>query len=343
MSREIVKQRKFIQLAFILLILLFTGMYVSLTHGEFTMTISDVIRTLIGIDQNREHQLVIFEFRLPRVIIALFVGLGLGIAGAVIQALTRNELADPGILGINAGAGVAVVIYMYAVSRMDVSNELLSTFSMPFFGLIGGTITALFIYGFSWTHGRLDSNRLLLVGIAAGSGLGAISLYISLKMNPQDFEAATMWMTGTIWNANWNKIISILPWFCFLLPIMFLRASHLDLFYLGEDTAKNVGVSTEREKSIWLLGSVGLISACVSVSGSIGFIGLLSPHIARSLVGLHHRKVLAVSGLIGMVLVTFGDFIAKTVFSPVELPVGVVIAIIGIPYFIYLLKKKLNK
>ncbi len=136
------------------------------------------------------------------------------------------------------------------------------------------------------------------------------------------------------------KIIAILPWFCLLLPIIFIRSANLDLFYLGEDSAKNVGLATEWEKSIWLFCSIGLISACVAVSGSIGFIGLLAPHMARRLIGLHHNYVLVISGLIGIVLVTLADFIAKTIFSPVELPVGVVIAIIGIPYFIYLLKRR---
>ncbi len=229
---------------------------------------------------------------------------------------------------------------MYTISKLGMEAGFMATFAMPIFGLIGGIFTAIFIYSFSWTNGRLDSNRLLLVGIAAGSGLGALTLYLSLKMDPQDFEAATMWMTGTIWNADWQKIIAILPWFCLLLPIIFIRSANLDLFYLGEDSAKNVGLATEWEKSIWLFCSIGLISACVAVSGSIGFIGLLAPHMARRLIGLHHNYVLVISGLIGIVLVTLADFIAKTIFSPVELPVGVVIAIIGIPYFIYLLKRR---
>ncbi|UOQ83378.1 FecCD family ABC transporter permease [Gracilibacillus salinarum] len=334
------RRKRFLQVFSALVVLLLVSSYLSLTYGEFSMTVSEVLETLLFLDQSREHSIVIFSFRLPRIIIGMFVGLGLGIAGAVIQALTRNELADPGILGINAGAGLAIVIYMFLASEFALGSELVSTFTMPLFGLIGGMASALFIYAFSWNNGRLDSNRLLLVGIAIGSGLGAITLYISLKMDPQDFEAATMWMTGSIWSANWQKIVSIIPWFVIILPFILIRASHLDLFYLGEDTAKNVGLSTEWEKSIWLLASIGLISACVSVSGSIGFIGLLAPHIARRLIGLYHKMVIVISGLIGMVLVTLSDFIAKSIFSPVELPVGVVISIVGIPYFIYLLRRK---
>ncbi|WP_420805420.1 FecCD family ABC transporter permease [Gracilibacillus halophilus] len=338
-----VKRKKFLQITSVLFLLLIVSGYMSLTYGEFSMKVSEVLQTLFLLDGTRDHSIVIFSFRLPRIIIGLFVGLGLGVAGAIIQALTRNDLADPGILGINAGAGLAIVVYMFIVSKLEVGTELLSTFTLPIFGWIGGMGAALFIYGFSWNNGKLDSSRLLLVGIALGSGLGAITLYISLKMDPQDFEAATMWMTGSIANANWNQIMSIVPWFVVILPFIFIRASHLDLFYLGEDTAKNVGLSTEWEKSIWLLASIGLISACVSVSGSIGFVGLLSPHIARRLIGLHHKMVTVVSGMIGMVLVTVSDFIAKSVFSPVELPVGVVVSIVGIPYFIYLLRRKANK
>lgn len=313
------------------------AIYVSLTNGEFDLTVMDVIKTLIGVDQEPAHRLIIFEFRLPRIVIAALVGFGLGVAGAVIQGITRNGLADPGILGINVGAGTAIVIFMFIFEGKIEGTGWLATLAMPLFGWVGGLVCAALIYLFSWRNGRLDPQRLILVGIALGSGFGALTLYLSLKMNPQSFEMTTIWLKGSIWNANWKYIVSMLPWLMVLVPILLRKAAVLDLFQLGEEMAKGLGVATEKEKNVLLLSSIGIVSACVSVSGNIGFVGLMAPHIARRLVGIHYHRILPICGTLGMLLVVVSDFIAKTVFSPVELSVGIVIAIIGVPYFVYLL------
>ncbi|ATO49655.1 iron ABC transporter permease [Brevibacillus laterosporus] len=313
--------------------------YISVTNGEFDMTIKDVINTLLRIDPNPEHDLVIFDFRLPRIVIAALVGMGLGMAGTVVQAITRNGLADPGILGINAGAGSAIVLFIFLFEGKMGNEGLLTTLAMPMFGLMGGLLSALLIYLFAWQKGKLDPQRLILVGIAVGTGLGAFTLYLSLRMNAKDFEMATVWMTGSIWSANWIYIVAMLPWFILFIPVLFRKANILNLLQLDESSVRGLGVSTEKEKMVLLLASIGIISACVSVSGSIGFVGLMAPHIAKALVGNHHARVLPVSALMGMLLVLVSDFIAKTVFSPAELPVGIVIAIIGGPYFLYLLYK----
>jgi iron complex transport system permease protein len=318
-------------------VLLFAVVYVSLTNGVFNLTVTDVIKTLLRIDPVHEHDMVVFEFRLPRIVIAAFVGFGLGIAGTVVQGITKNGLADPGILGINAGAGFAGVLFMLLFEGKMIGASLLSIMAMPMFGLAGGLLAAGFIYLFAWRNGRLEPGTLILVGIAVGSGLSAATIYLSLKMNPQDYEMAAVWLTGSIWNANWNYVLSMIPWFLLLVPVVFRKAPILDVLQLGEESVKGLGVRTEKEKSVLLIASIGLVSACVSVSGSIGFVGLLSPHIAKRLVGLHHRRVMPISGLVGMLLVVISDFIAKTVFSPAELPVGIVISIVGVPYFVYLL------
>lgn len=323
----------------IIMLLIMTAIYCSLTNGTFDITITDVFRTIFRIDPVPEHDLVIFDFRLPRIVIASLVGLGLGIAGAVIQGVTRNGLADPGILGINAGAGAAVVVFMFFVQGQIKGTDWFSIMLMPLFGLVGGLGSAILIYIFSWKNGKLDSQRLLLTGIAIGSGLGAFSLYLSLKMKATDFEMAAVWVSGSIYNANWTYIIAMLPWFILFIPIIKRKAHLLDLFQLEETSIKSLGISVEKEKSILLLSSIGLVSACVSVSGSVSFVGLMAPHIAKRLVGIHHHQVILVSGAIGMLLVISSDFIAKTVFAPVELPVGIVISMIGVPYFLYLLFK----
>ncbi|WP_445667458.1 FecCD family ABC transporter permease [Paenibacillus sp. FSL H8-0034] len=318
-------------------VILLITLYMSLTSGTFDMTVQDVLRTLLRIDQKPDQDLVIFEFRLPRIVIAALVGLGLGIAGAVIQGITRNGLADPGILGINAGAGAAMVIFLFFYQGKLKGTGWMSILAMPMFGLVGGLLAAILIYLFSWKDGRLESQRLLLTGIAIASGLGAISLYLTLKMNAKDFEMAAVWTSGSIYNANWKYIVSMLPWLVLLIPIIIRRSYILDLFQLDEDSARSVGVAAEKEKAILLLSSIGIVSACVSVSGSIGFVGLMAPHIARRLVGSAHKRIIPVCGIVGAVLVMVSDYIGKVLFAPAELPVGVVVAIIGVPYFVILL------
>ncbi|WP_127588407.1 FecCD family ABC transporter permease [Paenibacillus koleovorans] len=314
--------------------------YISLTNGVFDIGLLDIAKTLLRIYPSDDYDLVIFDFRLPRIVISLLVGFGLAIAGTVMQGVTRNGLADPGILGINAGAGAAIVTFMFFFAGKMTGTGLLAILAMPLFGLAGGLLAAISIYALAWRNGQLDPRSLLLTGIAIGSGFGAISLYLSLKMNARDFEMAAVWLTGSIWNANWIFIASMLPWLLLLTPIVLWKAYALDLLRLGEPTAQGLGLAAEREKRLLLLASIGIVSACVSVSGSIGFVGLIAPHIAKRLVGIHHRHVLPVSGAIGMLLVAASDFIAKTVFHPVELPVGIVISIIGVPYFVYLLYKR---
>ncbi|WP_442951563.1 FecCD family ABC transporter permease [Paenibacillus sp. GYB004] len=311
--------------------------YMSLTNGAFDMAVKDVFTTLLGINPQQDFVFVIFELRLPRIVIAILVGMGLAIAGAVLQGVTRNGLADPGILGINAGAGAAIVIFLYFYQGQIKGTGLAAIMAMPLFGLAGGLAAALLIYAISWKDGRLEPQRLLLTGIAAAAGLGAVSLYLTLKMNAKDFEMVAVWTSGSIYNANWKYIGAVVPWLVLLIPVIIRKSYILDLLQLDENSVRSVGVASEKEKALLLLCSIGLVSACVSVSGGIGFIGLMAPHIARRLVGGAHRRILPVCGLVGALLVLASDFIGRMVFAPAELPVGIVIAIIGVPFFIFLL------
>ncbi|ARC86319.1 iron-uptake system permease protein feuC [Clostridium argentinense CDC 2741] len=331
--------RRYSTVIVVSIILILAAMYISISNGTYDISIKDLIDTIFRINPDPNNDLVIFEFRLPRVVIGALVGFGFGIAGTVIQGVTKNGLADPGILGINAGAGMAIVLFMFLFQGNINNTGWFSVFAMPLFGLLGGLTSAILIYIFAWKNGRLDTQRLILVGIAISSGLGAVSLFISLKMNPSDFEMATVWINGSIWNANWKYILSIIPWVVVLFPVILKKAFILDLFQLEENTVKSLGISTEREKAILLLSAIGIVSACVSVSGNIGFVGLLAPHISKSLVGIQHKRAIPVAGLIGMLLVIVSDFIGRTVFAPAELSVGIVISIVGIPYFVYLLLK----
>lgn len=313
------------------------GAYLSLTSGMFDLSLREIVQTLLRIDPVREHDLVIFDFRLPRIVLSVLVGAALGMAGTVFQGVTRNGLADPGILGINAGAGMAVVLFMFFFQGSVQIQGWLAVMMMPIFGLVGGFLAVVLIYLFSQQHGRLDPQRMILVGIATASGFGAVTLYISLKMNPNDFEMAVAWLAGSIYNANWKFVVTLLPWLILMPPILWWKGRVLDLFQLGEDSAVSLGVHVERDKKVLLACSIGLVAASVAVSGSVSFVGLIAPQIARRLTGVNHSAILPVSGLVGAALVVWADFIGKSIFAPAELAAGIVISIIGVPYFVYLL------
>ncbi len=327
-----------IGIAFALLIF-----YFSLTSGTYPLTTSETFRTLFGIDHIPNHELVIFGFRMPRIVIGVLVGLALGVVGAILQGVTKNNLADPGILGIQSAVGLVVVLYMFIVQGDIKEMSILSIVGMSVWGWIGGIVAALLLIVLSSHRGKLDPKRLILVGIALNSGFGALTLFISLKMNPQDFEMATVWLSGSIYSASWQQVMSMLPWVIVLIPLLIWKAPILDTLQLHEVTVVGLGVRINRERVMLLIGAVGLISASVIVSGSIAFVGLLAPHITRRLVGMHHQYVIPMSGIVGVILVLTGDWIGKTVFAPAELPVGIVISIIGVPYFVYLLIRNSRK
>ncbi|MBS5949767.1 MAG: iron ABC transporter permease [Clostridium sp.] len=330
----------FIIIALILLIVV--AFYLHLTNGMFDISIGEVFQTLFNLNDNEKFRLVVFEFRLPRIIIAILVGIGLSIAGLFLQGITKNELADPGILGINSGAGAAVIIYMFFVSfnsSVSDGSNFLNIFAMPVFGFIGGLAAAILILLFSKNNNKMDMQKLILTGIAINSGFSAVSMLFSMKMNATDFEFAAIWQAGSIYNANWTFIYMMLPWIIILGLYLYKKVHLLDYFQLEEGSIVGLGINLEKEKKKLLFACVGLISASVCVAGNIGFIGLMAPHIARQLVGIKHRKLMPVTALIGALLLVVSDFIAKTIFAPSELAVGIVVSIIGIPYFVYLLFK----
>lgn len=326
----------------VLLVILVAAMLLHMTSGSYYISVVDVVKTLFAQSANAQFELVIFDMRLPRLLTAICVGIGLAIAGVVLQQITKNPLADPGILGINAGAGCAVVLFMYffkvPLASANISSVTKILF-VPLFGFVGGALAAAIILAFAYKHGRMDMQRMILTGIAINAGFGALTLLWSLKMNPDDYESAAIWLNGSIFNSNWYFVISMVPWIVVLGMYVYRKANLLDYFQLEDEQVVSLGIALEREKIWLLLASVGVVSACVSVSGSIGFIGLMAPHIARQLVGVQTKYVMPVSALIGAALVVTADYIAKTVFAPVELAVGVVVSLIGIPYFLYLLVK----
>ena len=321
----------------LLIVLVF---FISINAGYIKIPLGDVIKTLLG-DGTPQNELTIFEFRLPRIVMAILVGMGIAISGAILQGLSQNPLADPGIIGINSGAGFAVVLYMFFFRGTTFLTGWASIFIMPFTALLGAFLAAFLIYVLSWKNGRVTPVRLLLVGIGINAAFGAGLVIFQMKMEPNDFMKTIVWLAGTIWGTNWTFVWALLPWLLILIPITFYKSRILDVMGLGDQIAIGVGLPIEKERRLLLLISVALAGACVSVGGGITFLGLIAPHIARKLVGPRHIRLLPMTAALGGLLLLSADTIGRVILAPTELPVGIVVSILGAPYFIYLLVKSM--
>jgi iron complex transport system permease protein len=308
---------------------------ISMNTGFIHLSPWEVMKTLFG-GGTEKQELVLFEFRLPRIVVSVLVGAGLAVSGAVLQGVSRNPLADPGLLGINAGAGLAVVLFV-SFYRM---SEGAPVFLLPILAFAGASVTAAAIYSLAFRRGQgITPTRLILVGIAVSAGISAAMIVLTIKLNPQNFQFVSVWLAGSIWGTNWDFVTALLPWILVLLPYVMYKARVLDILHLGEQLSIGLGTSTERERIRLLAAAVGLAGSCVAVGGGIGFVGLIGPHLARRLVGPKHQYVIPVSAFAGGFLLIVADTLARWMLQPSEIPVGIVIAVIGAPYFIYLLMK----
>lgn len=204
----------------------------------------DVLKSLVGLGAE-DQSVILFEFRMPRMVIAILVGSALAVSGAIMQGLSRNPLADPGIIGINAGAGLTVVVFVYFFFGKVGTGSLLSVFILPFFALVGAVLAAVIIYALAWKNG-VSPTRLILVGIAVAAGFSAASLIFSMKMTSNDFRFATIWLTGSLWGTDWKFVLSVLPWMLIFLPIAIRKAHVLNIMNLGDGAAVGLGVNVER-------------------------------------------------------------------------------------------------
>ncbi|OBZ14146.1 iron ABC transporter permease [Bacillus sp. FJAT-27264] len=334
-SMEAQRNRRALIVSSILILLAVTVIMISLNTGTVSLTPLTVWKTLLGYGTSDE-QMILFDYRMPRIIITMLAGIGLGIAGAVFQGTTRNTLADPGILGINTGAALGLIIFVSFFRTMEGPVALL----IPLFTFVGGTLSALIIFMFAYDrHRGLMPIRLILVGIAVAAGISAVTLLLSLKLDEKTYAFTARWLAGSVWGRDWIHVGALLPWIIVLVPLIYSRSKTLDLFVLGDETAHSIGSHVTRERLSLLGMAVALSCASVSVAGGIGFIGLVAPHIAKRLAGPQHRYFLPVAALIGLVILITADTIGRSIFRPNAIPAGVVVAAIGGPYFLYLLFK----
>ena len=316
--------------------LLIAVFIISVATGFASLTPSELFRTILGQGTPREN-LILFEFRLPRIVVAILAGMGLAVSGAILQSITKNPLSDPGILGINAGAGLMVVVYIMFFT-VETSSSL---YVLPLFALAGGMVTAFVIYVMSYIKGEgVEPTRLVLVGVGLAAALYGATLTLSTRLEMEDYSFMANWMAGRIWGDDWTFVLSLLPWILILIPLTLFKSNVLNTLNLHENVSIGVGVNVGRERIVLIIIAVALASASVAVSGGIAFVGLMAPHIARSLVGPRHQAFLPVAALIGAILLLTADTIGRVILDPSGIPAGIIVTIIGAPYFMYLLARK---
>lgn len=299
--------------------------------GEYTIAPLDVLRTALRLptEDAKSYDFIVNTLRLPRALVAWTVGAMLGLAGSVMQTLTRNPLASPEITGVAAGAGLGAVIMIVAVPGA-------ALVSLPVAALIGGLFVALLIYLLAWRGG--DSPlRLVLVGIGLASVLGAAQTILLLRAPPEVAQRALYWLTGSIYARSWENLAALLPWCLVFVPLVLLSTAPLNAINLGDDVARGLGVRMQMQRGLLLLSAVGLTAAAISQVGALGFVGLIAPHLGRRLAGPVHEGNLLVSAMIGGVLVLASDFAGRVALSPIEVPAGIITALIGAPFLMYLL------
>ncbi len=309
---------------------------VGMGMGYSSLSYDRLIPTLLGQGTFKE-EFVLFSVRLPRIIITLLAGMALALSGAILQGITRNDLADPGIIGINAGAGVAIAVF-YLFFPVKAGSFV---YLLPLVAFIGALLTAGLIYLFSYSknHG-LQPVRLVLIGIGFSMALSGLMIVLISSAERAKVDFIVKWLAGNIWGADWPFIWAILPWLLILIPFTLYKANRLNLLGLSDSVAIGIGVSIEKERIVLMLTAVALAASAVSVTGGIAFIGLMAPHIAKALVGPRNQLYIPLAILIGGWLLLFADTIGRNLVDPDGIPAGIMTALIGGPYFMYLLLKK---
>lgn len=320
--------------------LLFAAVVISLRVGAYPISVRDIVMTLVNRAIGHRDQIpadfwnIVYEIRLPRILLGILVGASLSTAGAGFQALLRNPLADPYVLGVSSGAALGAIISLIAAPHTAGAIQLAA------FAGAAGTTAAVYFLGRRGV--QLDSATLLLAGIVAASFLSAIIMFLMTTLSGRDLRGMAFWLMGDLTSQP-----SINPTWLFLLLIIgvgsiYLTSSDLNLILTGEQEARHLGVNVHRVKLVVYVAASMLTGLAVSVSGAIGYVGLLVPHVMRMLFGTDYRLLIPTSALGGAILIVLADTLARTIVAPTELPVGAMTALAGAPVFIYLMRRRMR-
>jgi len=312
-------------------VVLFLIILFSLFTGTIKFSFQDILEIFGKNSSESMAKQILVNIRLPRILTGLFVGMNLSVAGVLLQGVLRNPMASPNIIGVNSGAGLAAVIIM-TIFPGNVSL-------IPPASFIGALAASMLIYLLSYSTQNSRTVYVILAGIAVSNLLNALTSAL-MSLNSDTLEITYSWLLGSLSARGWTAFNSIWPYSLIALTVSIFISPKINLFGLGEEVASSVGLSTRFYRTIILLTSSILAGSAVSAAGTIGFVGLIAPHCARIIVGNDHRFLVPLSALIGAALLILSDTVARTLFQPVEISVGIITSLLGAPFFIFLLYRR---
>ncbi|TGD63642.1 iron ABC transporter permease [Tabrizicola sp. WMC-M-20] len=314
----------------------------SLSHGASGVSLGSVIQSLAtGEQMAARDRLILWEIRLPRMLTGVLVGASLAVAGAVMQGLFRNPLADPGLVGVGAGAGLGAVVAIVLGGLAPVwVTQAVGYHLVPVAAFLGGWVSTLLLYRVATRSGRTSVATMLLAGIALGALAGAATGVLVYIADDRQLRDLTFWGLGSLGGASWPKLLAAGPVMALALVAAPFLARGLNGLALGEAAAHHIGLPVQRVKAVAILTVAAATGAAVAVSGGIGFIGIVVPHLLRLATGPDHRFLLINAGLAGAVLLLLADLIARSIIAPAEMPIGIVTATLGAPVFLWILLRR---
>ena len=323
------KMRKGTIVTITFLLTIIVGM-IAIGMGSVSISIPDILQTLFQTSSTNVHETIILEIRLPRVLLAMIVGANIAISGALLQAVVGNPLADPGLTGVTSGAAVCVLIIFL------VSPEY--TQFVPIAAFVGGLISATIVYALAWKRRGISPITIILAGVAVNAIAGGATGYLSILYSDR-LPSALQWLNGSLAAKGTNTLMMIIPYAIigWILSIFAIRKANI--IRMGDQVAANLGENVNRIRILLSLLAVFLTAISVAAIGMIGFVGLIVPHIARLLVGSNHTYLLPMSMTLGALILLIADTGGRTIFAPLEIPAGILMAMIGGPYFLYLMRR----
>ncbi|WOD64713.1 iron ABC transporter permease [Niallia taxi] len=323
------RKKKRITVLVSLLLLLLIAIYAGISFGAVSVSFKEIWTILVSSSEGT-YEKIVYNLRLPRVIVGLCVGACLAASGALLQGVMRNPLADPGIIGVSSGGGLFAIVTMVIFPQYS--------YLLPFIAFIGAFLTTILIYLFAWDKGA-SPVKIILAGVAMNAVLGAIMNGIMVLYSDR-VQSVIGWLSGGLNGRSWYHVEIILPYTIIMLLISLFAIKPVNILILGDDSAKLLGQNVELIRMLIILLASFLAGIAVSVAGLIGFIGLVVPHIIRLLIGEDYRFLLPFSIIGGAALVVIADTAARSLFDPIELPVGILLAALGGPFFIILLRRR---
>lgn len=332
-----------------LLILLILAMGASLFTGASGVSALDAFGIWFGQRSASDPEamramIIVNDIRLPRMVMGVLVGASLAVAGVVMQGIFRNPLADPGLVGVSAGAGLgAVTFIVLGGTVLAPVSALLGNYGLPLAAFLGGAATTMILYRVATQQGQTAIATMLLAGIAIGALSGAVTGMLVYIANDAQLRDLTFWGLGSLAGANWSKVWAAAPIMIAGTAVSLLLGRGLNALTLGEPTAHHMGIPVQRLKNTAILAVSAGVGAAVAVSGGIGFVGIVVPHLLRLIIGPDHKFLLPASALLGAAFLLFADAISRIIVAPAELPIGIVTASVGGPFFLYILLRRRNR